>query len=104
MRTNGSISIKVEAGIKFDENRKPIQVADSWGDPIQCRFTPNKYSEKGISNGNKFTVASYDILIETQVFSATSIRLTDGSGNVIGEYQVQQIENIPGVGRIRITV
>jgi len=102
---NGYIEVKIKTGGGIDpETDNPIKPSVSWGSPISCQFSANNYSNKGKANGEAFTVASYEILIEEQPYDAECLRLTNDAGKVIGEFSVIQIEPLPTVGLIRILI
>ena len=58
---NGSIEIKRKAAAGIDpETGHPIKPsAVSWGDPIPCQYSANKYSNVGRVNGEHFKTAEY---------------------------------------------
>lgn len=102
---NGTISIKTKTGGELDERGKPVRPSSiDWGDTIICRFRANKYSNRGKVNGNTFTVASYEILIESQPFTAERVKLSDKNGKDLGEFSVIEIEHLDAVGIVKITV
>jgi hypothetical protein len=49
-------------------------------------------------------VAFYEILIEMQPFESDRIRLTNNRGKVLGEFQVQNVQFLDLVGRVKIIV
>lgn len=102
---NGTIETKIKTGGGIDpETDYPIQPTVSWGNPIPCQYRANNYSKRGKANGEAFTVASYEILIEEQSYEAESLRLLDMDGRMIGEFSVIEIEPLRAVCQIRILV
>lgn len=105
---NGTIEIKTktEGGINQSTGYpvKPSEV--SWGKPIDCQYSANKYDKLGKVNGEHFTVAQYSILIEEQPLGEfEQIRLTDSmTGKSLGEFSVIQIEPLEAVCELKIMV
>lgn len=103
---NGSIEIKdkVAAGINPDTGypTKPSDV--SWGTPIPCQYSANRYNNLGQVNGEHFRTAEYSVLIEAQPFDAEQIRLKDRCGNVVGEFSIISAEPLEAVCQIRILI
>ena len=62
---NGTIETKIKSGGGINpETGYPNKPSEAWGEPIPCQFRANSYSNKGRTNGEAFTIASYEILIE----------------------------------------
>ncbi len=101
---NGEICAKVKTGGGLDENGNPIRPSESWEAPIPCHIRSNTYNNKGKANGNTFTVASYEVLIESQPFVAERVKLTDRNGKDLGEFSVMEIEYLDAVDTVKITV
>ena len=105
---NGTIEIKGKTAQGIDpETGYPIAPTGvTWGEPIECQYSANKYDWLGKANGEHFTVAIYSILIEEQPLGEfEQLRLTDSvSGKVLGEFSVIQVEPLEAVCELRITV
>ena len=102
---NGTIETKIKTGGGIDPDTDyPIAPSVSWGNPIECQYRANKYSNKGKANGEAFTIASYEILIDEQPYNAEMLRLRDISGKILGEFSVIEVEPLQGVCQIRILV
>ena len=102
---NGTIETKIKTGGGIDpDTDSPIAPSVSWGHPIECQYRANKYSNKGKANGEAFTIASYEILIDEQPYNAEMLRLRDISGKILGEFSVIEVEPLQGVCQIRILV
>lgn len=103
---NGTVEIKQKTGggINSDTGypNKPGSV--SWGEPIPCQYSANKRNNLGRVNGEHFTVAQYEILIEQQPFTAEQIRLKDLAGKSVGEFSIIQVEPLDAVCELRILV
>ena len=93
---NGTIETKIKTGGGIDPDTDyPIAPSVSWGNPIEC---------KGKANGEAFTIASYEILIDEQPYNAEMLRLRDIGGKILGEFSVIEVEPLQGVCQIRILV
>jgi hypothetical protein len=100
---NGSISAKVKSGGGLDGDGNPVKASESWGDPIPCRISTNKRNNLGKQNGNTFTIASYEVLIEPQRFEAERVKLERYEED-LGEFSVMFTEYLEAVGAIKIVV
>jgi hypothetical protein len=100
---NGKIFEKVKSGGGLDGAGNPVQTSAVWGNPIPCHISVNKRNNLGKQNGNTFTVASYEVLIEPQPFYAERVRLTE-HGRDLGEFSVMFSEYLEAVGATKIVV
>lgn len=103
---NGTLEIKSKTAEGIDPATGfPMKSTEtSWGEPIACQYTANKYNNLGKSNGEHFTVASYSVLIEGQQFNAEQVRLKDSGGKVLGEFSVMSTEPLEAVCELRILI
>ena len=105
---NGTIETKVKTAGGIDpETGYPLRPSDvDWSGPIPCQYSANRYNRLGKVNGEHFTIAEYQILIEDdgRPFEADQIRLKDRAGNLVGEYSVMQVEPLDAVCEIKILV
>ena len=100
---NGVIFPRIVSGGGFDAKRNPIPVTESWGDPIRCHVKVNHYNGHGKANGNTFTVASYEILIDDIPFDATVIKI-EQDGKQLGQHSILSAQRLHSVGAIKIMV
>ena len=100
---NGRIWAKDKSGGGLDGEGNPMKPSESWGDPIPCRITTNKRNNLVKQNGNTFTIASYEILIGLQPFTAERVKL-ERFGRDLGEFSVMFAEYMEAVGAIKIVV
>jgi len=101
---NGVIQRKVQTGGGIDTNGNPARPSFVWDNPVECHIKVNKRDNLGKQNGNTFTVASYEIIIEPQAFDADVIKITDKSGTDLGEFSVISIEHLEAVETVKILV
>jgi len=100
---NGFISAKIKTDGGLDENGNPVRPSEDFEERIPCRITTNKKNNIGKQNGNTFTVASYEVLIDLQPFEAGLVRLTRNEHD-LGEFSVLWIEYLEAVGAVKIVV
>ncbi len=105
---NGYIEAKIKSAGDIDPvTGYPVKSYDeSYASAIPCQYIANQYNQLGRSRGGSFTIAQYQILIEQQrePFTAEQIRLTDMSGEIIGDFSVIAVEPIEAVCELKITV
>lgn len=105
---NGTIEAKIkQAGGITPETGFPVKsTGEAFMPAIPCQYTANQYNQLGRTNGERFTVAAYTILIEQQrtPFTAEQIRLKDMDGNIVGDFSVMSIEPIDAVCQMKILV
>ncbi|MFA5849944.1 MAG: hypothetical protein WC833_08675 [Bacteroidales bacterium] len=106
MIVNGKLRYSVQSGGGQDVNNDPIPVVDSWSDPVDCAIKANANVNKGTYQDGKFTVASYEVLMEMRSFDSSRIELTDDRGRMLGVFQVlpQNIKFLDAVQRVKIIV
>ena len=104
MITNGTISSKIITGGGLDSNGDPVAVTTSWGTPIECLIKTNTHSNNGKLEDGEFTMASYEVIIPLQDFSADRIKLVNDRGTILGEFQIQDIQFLDTVDRVKIQV
>lgn len=82
----------------------PIAVITELGEVIPCRIQTNTKNNQGKYQDGKFIISSYSILIQLKPqFEASRIKI-NLSGKDLGEFEVQNVEYLTVVGRIKITV
>lgn len=106
---NGYISAKSkQAGGIDPATGFPVKSAGvAYMPAIPCQYYANSYNNLGrTANNERFTVATYTILIEQQPapFTAEQIRLQDMNKQLVGNFSVISIENIDAVCEVKILV
>lgn len=90
--------------MEVDDNGIPIISANpEWSTPIPCAIKTNTRNNKGVYRDGKFEIATYEILIEAAEIEAKRVKL-DMNGKSIGEFVVQDIQELLSVGRVKILV
>jgi len=103
--TNGTLQYKSKTGGGTDPTTgDPIAVTGAWSDCIDCFIQTNHHNTKGKYIDGKFEIADYTVLIETQPFDADRVLLITDKGKTLGEFQVQNVEFLDAVGRVKITI
>lgn len=110
MRINGLIWAKgvvpltgQETG--FDTDGNPIASQASWRPPLQCCIQTISDDRRGIYADGKFRRASFEVHVEIlpERFKPTEVKLSR-DGELLGEFEVQSIELLKSVGRVKIIV
>jgi hypothetical protein len=74
----------------------------SYGEKIACQYHPNSHNDKGMVNGEHFTIATYTVLVEGFTFTASRARLLTLDDKEVGEYSVLSPEPLQAVGQTKI--
>ena len=101
----GTIEAKTTTGGGL-VNGIPQAVTESWGEAIPCHIMANMDDHKGTNKDGTFRRLAFTIWIDTPPYSlkAKRVRLTSGSDEVLGEFEVQSIEYVPLTHRTKITL
>lgn len=106
MRVNGHIQILQPSTGRFDELGNPVIEDAVYGDEIECCIQTVNDNRKGRYIDGMFRQSSYYIFIEScnvTPASATMIKI-ERNGEYLGEFNIQSVEELSSVGRIKITV
>lgn len=103
MRTNGTLQYQITEGGGLNELGEPVAVRTIWSREISCMIQTNKHSNTGTYQDGKFTVESYEVMIEGMGIDAGRVKLCR-YGKELGEFEVQDVQPLPGVGRTKIIV
>lgn len=102
---NGTLQYQIRTGGGFNPvNGDPVPATGAWSDYIDCFIQTNTHNNKGKYQDGKLTIATYTVLIETQAIDADRVKLVTDRGTELGEFQVQDIQFLDSVGRVKITV
>lgn len=105
---NGTIEFKEkQAGTIDPETGYPAKATSVvWSEPIPCQYLPNNWNNLGRVKGERFTSASFTILIEEQPLpKSEQIRLKDRGGKLLGEFSlIAPPEPLEAVGEIKILI
>ena len=100
---NGNIEVKKKAGGGINpETGYPIPATESWEPKIPCQYRANTHDNKGRSNGEAFTIAAYEVLIEGAGFDAERVRLSNLTGRTLGEFSIMSAEPLEAVQMTKI--
>lgn len=107
MTTNGQIQIIQSATQTIDENGDYIPGTQTIGKAIPALIYSARQSNRGSYEGDKYTDATYEVLIEGEKLSkdeTTKVRLTDHKGNSLGDFTVQSFIYLTNTYRTKIIV
>lgn len=103
---NGTIEAKAKTGGGIDATtghaKKPTTA--TWGTPIPCQYIQLTHNKLGRVNGEHYTLATYQVLIEEQPFSAEQVRLKDMAGNEVGQYSIISVKPLEAVCELEILI
>lgn len=104
---NGTLAFKVKTpgGINATTGY-PTAATEAWGAPVKCQIIPLSGNNLGKKDGERFTVASYKILIEKQPLpKSEQIRLTWDDGTIVGDFSLLSYpERLDAVSQIQLLV
>lgn len=100
----GFIQAKLSGESKINEGGEPVAASVSFGKKIECRYISTLFNQKGRYEGGTFTQSAYEIIIENMDFNAKTIRLIDSRGNQVCEKDIQSLEVLETIQRIKITI
>jgi hypothetical protein len=101
---NGYIQECIVSGGGIDSQGLPVEVEETWGEPIPCNIRKSKSDKKGVYVDGHFEQCSAVILIDPKDFSALRIKVTDNREQVLGEFEVQDVQYLHAVDALQITV
>lgn len=103
---NGHISLVTTSGGGIT-NGIPVPVREIVGKRYPCNIRVVKRDRQGTTIDSKFTQASYEVLIDSVIiphFETEKVVLTDNRNNSLGQFAVQDVQYLDGVGAIKIVV
>lgn len=102
---NGYIKFKkvVDGGIDYTTGHMADSVIEL-SEAIPCQYRTNKLNYQGINDGNKFTIASYTILIEEMEITDETFVQLYVSDELLGEFPISKIIHLDRIGLIQILV
>lgn len=101
----GTIQAKVKkAGGGQTTKGTAIPDVFDWSEPVECLYKANTHNNKGKYQDGNFTQSEYVITVQDQTFNATQVLLKDSRGNVVCEKQVQYLEVLETIQRVKITI
>lgn len=104
---NGNIEFKQKnAGGIDPATGYPQMPSARWSEPIPCQYVPKQINLQARSGGNVIRTSSYEVYLAMPLPNEATeqIRLTDISGNLIGEYSLLAKEELIAVQEVKITV
>lgn len=100
----GFINAQIVVPDYFDDNGKPVPGSVNWDSDVECKYFANINNNKGRYPDGVFKQTAFEITTDDMNFDAKMIRLKNRKGEVICEKEVQSLEELESVQRIKITV
>ncbi len=104
---NGNIEFKIKTAGGIDPvTGYPQKPSARWSEQIPCQYVPKQIDLQARSGGNAKVTSSYEVYITMPlpVDATEQIRLTDMSGNVVGEYSMLSMQELVAVQEVKIIV
>ncbi|MDD2300874.1 MAG: hypothetical protein PHU69_14730 [Fermentimonas sp.] len=100
----GFISKQIFTDGYINDDGIPVPGSTDWGADVECKYFATENNNKGRYIDGDFKQIAFEITTEDMSFDANIIRLKDRKGNVVCEKEVQSLEELENVQRIKITV
>jgi hypothetical protein len=101
---NGTVQTQIVVESGENEYGETIPASIEWGEKTECRYHANTLDNRGRYDGGKFTQSSYIITVFDMEFTAKVIRLFNSRNNLVCEKEVQSLEVLENVQRVKVTV
>lgn len=103
IRANGTIRTIGLTSLTRDANGDPIKSTETLGEEIECNIKLNSNRKYNYENGS-MKLSTYEILIDTNEFTDTRIRLKNNRNQELGDYEVLSVEYLDIAQCTKITV
>ena len=102
---NGFISSQIKSADSINESTgEAVLGVATWSDDVECKYKANTLNNKGTYVGGKFTQSEYEITTDIISFRANIIRLKNSAGDVVCIKEVQSLEVLESIQRVRIMI
>lgn len=101
---SGYIQAQIVGNGGIGDDGMPIEASEGWGTKIPCNIQTNMQNNKGNYKDGKFTQFAFTVFFQMQKFEAKRVRLTNNRNQIIGDFEVQSVEFLDLVQRVKITV
>lgn len=101
---NGTLQYVKLSGGGIDNEGDPVSIVQEWSDPIDCLIITLKHDKKGSYTDGKFIASAYEIHVDTLPVEMTKVRLTNSRNMDLGTFQVQDLQFLDVVGRLKVIV
>lgn len=102
---NGYINAQIVVGGYIDElTGIPVEDAVSWGKDVECKYFANVNNNKGRYPDGEFKQTAYEITTDDMTFRSKIIQLKNSRKEVILTKEVQSLEELEDIQRVKITV
>ena len=100
----GFINAQITVAGYINDDGIPVPGSTTWGPDIECKYFANVNNNKGRYPDGEFKQTTFEITTEDMEFTAKIIQLKDSKNRLIGVKEVQSLEELEDVQRIKITV
>jgi uncharacterized protein YcnI len=101
---NGTIQAQIITGGGKDADGYPIKPVITWSNSIECKYIENTFNNRGKYIDGGFTQMSFSITLFDLDFDAKIVRLTSNRGKIICEKEVQSLNVLEEIQRVKITI
>ncbi|MFV0536835.1 MAG: hypothetical protein ACK5M3_05605 [Dysgonomonas sp.] len=101
---NGFIQAQIQTSGGENEYGEPIPANIDWDEKKECKYYANTLNGRGRYEDGKFTQSAYIITVFDMDFSATVVRLFNSKGKLVVEKEVQSLEELEEVQRVKVTI
>lgn len=101
---NGRIQSQIVSGGGENEYGETIAAQTTWGEKVNCKYQANTMNNRGRYTDGEFTQSAFTITITDMNFTANVIRLFDSRDNEVCIKEVQSLEVLESIQRVKITV
>jgi len=101
---NGIIQAQIILGGGRDIDGTIIPSTVSWGKEVECKYIENTFNNRGKYIDGEFTQMAFSITLTDLDFDAKILRLTSNRGKMICEKEVQSLNVLEDIQRVKITI
>ena len=101
---NGTVQAQIITGGGVGLDGYPLKPTIDWGSPVECKYIENTFNNRGKYIDGSFTQMSFSITLFDLDFDAKIVRLTSNRGKIICEKEVQSLNVLDEIQRVKITI
>lgn len=101
---SGYIQAQIVINGGIGDDGMPMKASEDWGVKIPCNIQTNMQNNKGNYKDGKFTQFAFTVYLPMQKFEAKRVRLTNNRNQILGEFEVQSIEFLGLVQRVKVII
>ena len=100
----GFLKGRIEGVESINSKGEPVISAQSWTDPIECKYKMTSQKTIGKESEGEFRQAVYEITTNVISFRAKLIQLLNSDMEVLAEKEVQSLDYLEAVQKLRILI